>query len=103
MFKIHSSLLLMLFSINGFAQKSEIVIPMKNGKVYYENSYHLNSSLQRAELFNKVLDWFKQDFANTEKIKLSDDKKTGEILGSGIFKIVTSGTGNYYLIKFAIS
>jgi hypothetical protein len=103
MLKIRSSLLLILFSFNGFAQKTEIAIPMKNGKVYYEKNSHLNNSLLQEELFNRVLEWFKHDLLSTEKIKLSDDKKTGEIFGSGIFKIVTSGTGNYYLVRFAIS
>jgi len=103
MFKIQFSILLILFAFSGFAQKSEIAIPMKNGKVYYEESYQPNSSLKQQVLFSRVLVWFKQDFPNTEKIKISDDNKTGEISGSVIFKIVTSGTGNYYFVRFAIN
>jgi hypothetical protein len=103
MFKIQFLILLVLFSLNGFAQKSDIDIPMKNGKVYYEKTYHLNSNLKQEELFNRTLKWFKQDFQNTEKIKASANKKTGVIAGSGIFKIVTSSTGNYYLMRFVMN
>jgi hypothetical protein len=101
MFKIQFSMLLTLFSLYGFAQKSDIDIPMKKGKVYYEKSYHLN--LKQEELFNGALKWFKQDFPNTEKIKTLADKKTGDITGSGIFKITTSSDGNYYLMRFVIN
>jgi hypothetical protein len=103
MFKIQFLILLILFSLNGFAQKTDIDIPMKNGKVYYEKNYKLNSNLMQEELFNRALKWFKQDLPNTEKIKTSVDKKTGEITGSGIFKIVTSSTGNYYLMRFVMN
>lgn len=50
MFKIPFSILLIFFSLNGFAQKTDIDIPMKNGKVYYEKSYKLNKNLQQEEL-----------------------------------------------------
>jgi hypothetical protein len=103
MFKIQFSVLLSIFLLNGFAQKSRIDIPMKNGKVYYEKSYDLDSNIKLEELFNRALKWFGQDFPNTEKIKTSANKKTGEITGSGIFKIVTSSTGNYYLMKFVMN
>jgi len=103
MFKIQSSILLIFFSVNALAQKSDIAIPMKNGKVYYEKSYDLNKNLKQERLFNHILSWFKQDSPNTEKIKISADKQTGEIAASGIFKIVTSSTGNYYLVRFAIN
>ncbi|MDB4900925.1 MAG: hypothetical protein JWQ63_206 [Mucilaginibacter sp.] len=103
MLNIQFSILLILFSLKGFTQKSDIDIPMKNGKVYYEKSYELNSNFNQDELFNRALKWFKQDFQNTEKIKTSANKKTGEITGSCIFKIVTSSTGNYYLMRFVMN
>jgi len=94
---------LILFSLHTLAQTSKIDIPMKKGKVYYEKSYNLSDSTQQNELFKRAEKWFKQDFPNTQKIKLSADKTTGEITGTGIFKILTSNTGNYYFMRFAIA
>ncbi|SDT00434.1 protein of unknown function [Mucilaginibacter mallensis] len=94
---------LILFSLNTPAQTSKIDIPMKKGKVYYERSYRISDSSQQNELFKRAEKWFKQDFPNTQKIKISADKTTGEITGTGIFKIVTSNTGNYYFMRFAIT
>jgi hypothetical protein len=94
---------LILFSLNVLAQTSRIDIPMKKGKVYYEKSYRVNEGLQQDELYKRALKWFKQDFPHTQKIKISTDKTTGEITGTGIFKITTSSTGNYYFMRFAIS
>jgi len=103
MFKTLFIGLFILFSLNGLAQTSKIDIPMKKGKVYYEKSYTINAGLQQSELYGRTLNWFKQDFQNTQKIKTSADKATGEITGTGIFKIITSSTGNYYLMRFAMT
>lgn len=91
----------MFFFLIAPAQVSKIDIPMKNGKVYYEKTYELTPDLQQHELYKRALKWFKQGEKNTGKIKTSSDK-TGEIIGTGIFKIVTSNTGNYYLVRFII-
>jgi hypothetical protein len=87
---------------SAIGQVSKIDIPMKNGKVFYEKSYELNPALQKGILFKRALRWFKQDFPSTQKIKPSADKTTGEITGTGIFKIVTSDNGNYYFMRFSI-
>jgi len=103
MFKILFIGVFTLFSLHVLAQISKIDIPMKKGKVYYEKSYRLSDSTQQSELFKRAKRWFKQDYLNTQKIKLSADKTTGEITGTGIFKILTSNTGNYYFMRFAIT
>jgi len=95
--------LLMLFALNGAAQVNKIDIPMQKGKVHYEKSYAVNKKLKQDELFGRALKWFKKGFPNTTKTKTTFNKKTGEITGTGIFKIVTSGTGNYYLVRFVIA
>ncbi|MHB8209377.1 DUF4468 domain-containing protein [Mucilaginibacter sp.] len=86
----------------AIGQVSKIDIPMKKGKVFYEKSYELNPALQQDVLFKRALKWFKQDFPNTKKIKLSAYKTTGEITGTGIFKIITADNGNYYFMRFGI-
>ena len=77
MFKMQLSILLIFFSLKGLAQKNDIVIPMKKGKVYYERSYGLDSNLKQDVLFNRALKWFKQDFPNTEKIKTESPVNAG--------------------------
>jgi Domain of unknown function (DUF4468) with TBP-like fold len=84
------------------AQSSVIVIPMKKGKVSYDTSYILNAGLQKKELFNRCLKWFKDTSENIKKAIRSSDEKSGEIIGNGLFKIITSNTGNYYWIRFII-
>jgi len=81
------------------AQVNKTAIPMKKGKVHYEKGYIFTDSLKQDELFKRALKWFKIDVPNAEKIKTSADKTNGEITGTSIFKIVTSSTGNYYLVR----
>jgi len=89
-------LLFILPSFTGFAQ-SNIPIPMKNGIIFYEKSY--NSNLSKQELYSNAEKWLKNYFPEEKKII----KTPGEIAGTGIFKIVTSQSGNYYWLRFNIS
>ncbi|MDB5016686.1 MAG: hypothetical protein JWQ84_1518 [Mucilaginibacter sp.] len=102
MFKTILSISFLLLFLNAPAQVSKIDIPMKKGKVYYEKNYELSPGLQQQELYKRVLKWFKQDAQSAKKITTSSDKNTGEIIGTGLFKIVTGSTGNYYLVRFVI-
>jgi len=80
-----------------------LTMQMRDGKIYFDNTYSLDAKLKKDELFNRALNWFKDAFPYPEKsIDASDDKK-GEISGTGIFKIVTSNSGNYYWIKFRVN
>jgi len=102
MFKAVFVLLCVFVCTSATGQMSKIDFPMKNGKVFYEKAYKLSPALQKEELFKRALKWFKEDFLNTQKIKLSADKTTGKITGIGIFKIITANNGNYYLMRFKI-
>lgn len=75
---------------------------MKKGKVSYDTSYVLNAGMQKEDLFNSCLRWFKDTSENIKKIIRSSDNKTDEIIGDVFFKIITSSTGNYYWIRFVI-
>jgi len=80
-----------------------LTMQMRDGKIYFDNTYSLDAKLKKDELFNRALNWFKDAFPYPEKsIDVSDDKK-GEISGTGIFKIVTSNSGNYYWIRFRVN
>src|ERR1700743_3392090 len=93
-----------LIPIVATAQSDKpITLQMRDGKIYFDNTYALDAKLKKDELFNRALNWFKDAFPYPEKsIDASDDKK-GELLGTGIFKIITSNSGNYYWIKFRVN
>jgi hypothetical protein len=81
----------------------QISFPMKNGIIYFEKNYNLNGGLQKGELYERALKWLKNTFPISGKSIKVSDKKNGEILGSGIFKIITSGSGNYYWVRFMVN
>jgi hypothetical protein len=80
-----------------------LTMQMRDGKIYFDNTYSLDAKLKKEELFSRASNWLKDVFSYPEKsIDISDDKK-GEISGTGIFKIVTSSSGNYYWIRFKVN
>ncbi len=81
-----------------------LMMQMRNGKVYFDNTYALNANLKKEDLFSRALNWFKSSFPYPDKsINAADDKK-GEISGTGVFKIITSNPqGHYYWIKFTVN
>jgi len=80
-----------------------LTMQMRDGKIYFDNTYSLDAKLKKEDLFSRASTWFKDAFLYPEKsIDVSDDKK-GEISGTGIFKIVTSSSGNYYWIRFRVN
>jgi len=81
---------------------TQIPIPMKKGKIYFEKEYPLNDSLQKKELFSKAYTWMKRD-SPYEITDIKTNVLANTITGTGIFKIITSSTGNYYLLKFTIA
>src|ERR1700712_3360504 len=94
-------LLILPFMALAQNNASPVTMQMRNGKIYFDNTYSLDSKLKKDELFNRASDWFKTSFPYPEKgITTTDDKK-GEISGIGVFKIITSNSGHYYWIKFA--
>ena len=96
---------LLLSSSGSFAQSNDgqVMMQMRDGKIYFDNTYTLEADLKKEDLFNKALNWFKNSFPYPDKnISIADSTK-GEINGTGIFKIITSNSGHYYWIRFAIN
>lgn len=95
---------LILFPVICNAQNiaPPIPIPMKNGKIYFEKNYTLNDTLQKKELFSKAYTWMRHE-SPYQIINIKMDVIANEIAGSGTFKIETSNTGNYYLVRFVIA
>ncbi len=82
---------------------SAVMMQMRNGKIYFDNTYSLDSKLKKEELFNRASGWFKEAFPYPDKNIISVDDKKGEISGTGVFKIITSNSGHYYWIKFTVN
>src|ERR1700758_674189 len=80
-----------------------LTMQMRDGKIYFDNTYSLDAKLKKEELFSRASNWFKDAFPYPDKsIDVRNDKK-GELSGTGIFKIVTSSSGNYYWIRFKVN
>ncbi len=75
---------------------------MQDGIICYEKDIKAAENLSRDELFNRALKWAKNSFPLSVASVKTANEITGEIEGNGVFKIVTSSSGNYYLIKFAV-
>ncbi|MDN3582573.1 DUF4468 domain-containing protein [Mucilaginibacter flavus] len=78
-----------------------IHLPMKNGKITYEQVYPTNKS--GDEVFALAEKWFAQTFPDEPQQLYTADKKSGQIKGVGMFKVITSSTGNYYWLKFDVN
>jgi hypothetical protein len=98
-------IVLILLPCIGMAQNNAapVMMQMRNGKIYFDNTYALNTTLKKEELYNRALDWFKGSFPYPDKSITTTDDKKGEISGTGIFKIVTSPSGHYYWIRFTVN
>ena len=79
-------------------------IPMKNGRIGYENKVLFKNSLTEAEIYDKAVGWFKSSFGNTaEHLSFSADNARQTITGNVLFKIITSNNGHYYLVRLLIN
>jgi uncharacterized protein len=93
-------LILILAPFTVIAQnRSTIPIPMKNGIIWYEKSYSIKKDLKGSELTKTVINWFKDNFPD-ENVT---NGTSGEVEGTGIFKIITGASGNYYWLKFRLT
>lgn len=95
--------LCMLMPLVNYAQQdtSKILIPMQKGKINYEQTFA--SSKSKAELFERATKWFAATFPDEPSPLYKANKTTGEITGIGMFKVITSNTGNYYWLKFDVT
>ena len=96
---------LVLAPFIGAAQTDtpQIPIPMKKGLIDYEQTISLNTSLPRQAQYKNMISWFNDTFSNTGGNIITADEKSGEINGTGNFKVRTSQTGNYYWLRFAVT
>jgi len=80
-----------------------VMLQMRNGKIYFDNTYSLSTSLKKELLFDRALNWLKGGFENADKSTIATDAKKGEVNGTGIFKIITSESGHYFWLRFVVN
>jgi hypothetical protein len=95
--------LCMLMPLLNYAQQdtTQIPIPMKKGKINYEQTF--TSPKSKIEVFDRAEKWFAKNFPDEPQQLYTADKNTGQIKGVGMFKVITSTTGNYYWLKFDVN
>src|ERR1700712_5858907 len=88
-----------------YAQKDiyKIPIPQKGRVVNYTDTCKFNKGASKTQIFDKAVNWVSLSFKGNELGIESTDKAAGQIKGRGIFKIITSDSGNYYWLKFNIN
>ena len=79
---------------------SGIVIPMSSRIISYEKVYSAGDGMSREARYERVRHWFAQSFPDSQMSSDTADRKAGKFAGTGIFKVVTSGAGNYYWLRF---
>lgn len=78
-------------------------IPMKDGIIHYAKQYTLRQNVPAAEivrLMRLAADRPIPGFPGSKLTIVSADKDAGSLSGTGLFKVITSGSGNHYYVKF---
>ena len=73
-------ILLLIFPIISFSQPQ---MPLKEGKVFYEEIDSLSNGI-KADLYNKSKVWFVNTFKSAKAVLQMDDKEAGNIMGKGL-------------------
>jgi len=100
---LFSFLIIPFMSIAQSNNRQPVLLQMRDGKVYFDNVYSLDAKLKKAELFKQALSWFKSTYPSIDSSNYTGNERKGEITGTGIFKVTTSASGNYYWLRVAIS
>jgi hypothetical protein len=94
----------LFFSLSAISQDNNTGIPisMKNGIIFYEKTFVINSSLSKEKIFSLAERWVKSSFPESKE-KINIDKESNRISSKGLFKIITDeATGHHYWIKPAV-
>jgi hypothetical protein len=76
-------ILFLLFFASYTAYSQEL--PVKDGKVFYEQVDSLPGILQ-AEVYKRAKLWMVNAFKDAKEVIQLDDKETGDIVGKGLFR-----------------
>jgi len=82
-------------------QDLHISIPMKNGIVFYEKTYELPSGTSNEKASGLASAWIKKTFPDNSSTILTGSG-TRTVIGTGIFKVPVSESGNYFWVKMKV-
>jgi hypothetical protein len=95
-------ILLLFVPLVNYAKtdSAKLDIPLKKGKINYEETVTVNSKSTATGARNKAIQWLVKKFPNNKVALLK--KMRGVISGEGIFKVSVNPNGNYFWLKFKI-
>ncbi|MDB5127341.1 hypothetical protein [Mucilaginibacter sp.] len=95
-------MLLLLVPLVNYAQTdtAKLNMPLKKGKINYEETVTVSSKSSEIAARNKAIQWLVKQFPNNKVALLK--KRTGAISGEGTFKVNVNPSGNYFWLKFKV-
>lgn len=101
---IYKRALLIIFLLAAFttvsASVDSLLVPVKEGKVFYEKIVTISANLTKEELYNRTLSWFAKSFTDSKEVIEVSDKEAGMVIGKGTFEIFVKGAiGMRYRIR----
>lgn len=84
--------------------KNDLTLPVKNGGVYYEKVYNVDS-VSKDDLFNRGRIWAVDYFNSAKDVLQIQDKNEGQLTGKGIFDLGNSSYDMGYTssVKFTFN
>jgi hypothetical protein len=94
--KILLTLLFVTSTVQLFGQKKEkdtakVILPTKDGLVYYESVIDSIGSKSKESLYNASLKWMAESFVDSKEVIQIKDPVAGSIVGSGRFDYTPKG------------
>jgi len=67
------------------------IMPVTNQVIMYTGVVALDSTIPKAELFNRAKSWFVTTYRSAKDVIQMEDKDAGILIGKGIFNIIYNG------------
>lgn len=90
------TLLISVLAITAYSQKkakdtAKVMLPMKDGLIFYESIIDSLEGQNKDDLFSKSVKWMADSFVDSKEVIQIKDKEAGSIVGSGTIDYVTKG------------
>ena len=100
--------ILTFFTVESFAQNDNPNLPIDKatGKITYTGIVHVDTSLNKQELFYRAIEWFAKTCNSSTKVIQMEDKESGVIVGKALMQVYRKSLDNDYkcgFINFSIS
>jgi hypothetical protein len=86
------------------ARKNESSLPHNSvGKICYEGTVTLDSTLNKKMLFTSARSWLVSAFVSSKAVIEYEDKSAGKIMGKGFFLLGYPGDDKYNRVEFSLT